>query len=496
MKNKFYITTSIAYANADPHVGFALELIQADVLARYHKLLGEETWFLTGTDEHGTKIARTAEANHKEPKEFVDGIVSKFEALPTVLNVANDDFIRTTDQTRHWPAVQKLWGILADKDDLYKKNYEGYYCVGHEAFIKKNELIDGVCPIHKTTPETVVEENWFFKLSKYTQEIKKKIETDELKILPVSKKNEILNLLDDAEDVSFSRPSKDLKWGIPVPNDSTQTMYVWADALSNYISALGWEHNGDDFQKFWPADIHLIGKDILRFHAMIWPAMLLSAGIELPKAIYVHGFITVNGEKMSKSLGTGIDPFALVEKYGADVVRYFLLREIPSDEDGDFSEEKLIARYNGDLANGLGNLVARVSTLIDNNLAEGLEYDTKLVSVEINKFVQDFLVKYQASIENFKIHEALIAIWELISYADKYVNDTKPWALAKENIEEFKSVMINLVEMIYRVTKALAPFMPETAEKISEVFDFKKEEAPPEAGQLKVRKGAVLFPRH
>jgi len=495
MKNKFYITTSIAYTNAEPHIGFALELIQADVLARYHKLQNEETWLLTGTDEHGTKIARTAESHHKEPKQFVDEITARFEALPAVLNVANDDFIRTTDQARHWPAVRKIWGILLDNEDLYKKNYEGYYCVGHEAFIKKSELVDGVCPIHKTEPETVFEENWFFKLSKYTKEIKQKIESDEIKIVPVSKKNEILHLLDDAEDVSFSRPAKDLKWGIPVPNDPEQTMYVWADALTNYISALGWEHNGDDFQKFWPADVHLIGKDILRFHAMIWPAMLLSAKIPLPKAIYVHGFITVNGEKMSKSLGTGIDPFELVKKYGSDVMRYFLIREIPSDEDGDFSEEKLIARYNGDLANGLGNLVSRVATLIDTKMDGKIIYYGKLLSdiKELNKVEDD--TEINRAVDNFKLHEALALIWKKIDVANVFINGEAPWKLVDENPEQFQKVMLVLVEMIHHITWNLQPFLPETADKIREVFGDTNSKDIANEFHFIIQKGAVLFPR-
>ena len=494
MKNKFYITTSIAYTNAEPHINYALELIQADVLNRYHKLQGQETWFLTGTDEHGTKIVRTAEAQGKAPKEFVDAIAERFQLLPKALGVENDDFIRTTDQVRHWPTAQKLWNIMQEKGDLYKKEYEGLYCVGHEAFIKKSELVNGMCAIHKTKPDVVKEENWFFKLSNYAQEIKKRIKVDELKILPVSKKNEIINLLDDAEDISFSRPSKDLSWGIPVPNDPSQTMYVWVDALSNYISALGYDSDSENFKKFWPADVHLIGKDILRFHAMIWPAILLSTGIDLPKAVYVHGFITIDGEKMSKSIGNVIDPFFLAEKYSSDVLRYFLIREISSDEDGDFSEEKLIARYNGDLANGLGNLVARVATLIDNNFSDGFEYDQKLIASETNQTTHDLLTKYQSSIENFKLHEALIAIWELIAYADKYVNHNKPWVLVKENPEEFKSVMTNLVEMIYQITKVLSPFIPETADKISSVFDLKKEEGL-DGRKINIKKGPVLFPR-
>src|SRR3989344_1895241 len=358
---KFYITTAIAYTNARPHLGHALEFIQADVLARYHRLAGDDTWFLTGTDEHGTKIARAAEAAGKPEQEFVDEITKAFINLDEKLNISNDDFIRTTDRNRHWPAVIKLWNKLVENGDLYKKEYEGLYCVGHEAFIKKSELVDGFCPIYKTEPEKIKEENWFFKLSKYKKEIKERIKSDELRIVPESRKNELLNLLDDAEDVSFSRPSKDLKWGIPVPGDDTQTMYVWADALTNYISAVGYADETEQFKKYWPVDVHLIGKDILRFHALYWPAMLLSAGLDLPKAIYVHGFITVEGEKMSKTVGNVIDPFELIEKYGSDVVRYFLLREIPSTEDGDFSFKKLEDRYNGDLANGLGNLVQRVA---------------------------------------------------------------------------------------------------------------------------------------
>src|SRR3989344_5873060 len=307
MKNKFYITTAILYTNGPPHIGFAFELVLADVLARYHRLLGEDTHFLTGTDEHGSTVVKGAAKAGKSVGVFVDEMASKARELTKFLNISNDDFIRTSDQVRHWPAAKKFWDII--KGDLYKKNYEGLYCVGHEAFMKKSDLVDGVCPLHKTKPEEVKEENWFFKLTKYKKEVKKIIESGEMKIIPETRKQEILNLIDDAEDVSFSRPSKDLKWGIPVPNDETQTMYVWADALTNYISALGYADENPKFEKLWPADVHLVGKDILRFHAMIWPAMLLSAGLPLPKAIYVHGFITVDGEKMSKTIGNVIDPF-------------------------------------------------------------------------------------------------------------------------------------------------------------------------------------------
>src|SRR3990167_5128003 len=403
-KNKFYITTAILYTNSKPHLGFAFELIQADVLARYHRLKGEEVYFLTGTDEHGITVSRAAEKLDKTPLELADEVAIQAQDLTQQLNISNDDFIRTSDKSRHWPTVIKFWNQLKENGDLYKKEYEGLYCVGHEAFIKKSELVDGLCPLHKTEPEKVKEENWFFKLSKYKKEIKKLIESDELRIVPESRKKEILNLLDDAEDVSFSRPSKDLKWEIPVPDDETQTMYVWADALTNYISALDYADESLKFEKLWPADVHLVGKDILRFHAMIWPAMLLSAGLSLPKAIYVHGFITVDGEKMSKTVGNVVDPFEAVKKYGAEVVRYFLLREIPSGDDGDFSYKKLEERYNGDLANGLGNLVQRVATLIETDLDGELIYKKENLLSGVPEFNKEEIGKH---IESFKLHEAL-----------------------------------------------------------------------------------------
>ncbi len=361
MKNQFYITTSIAYTNAPPHIGFALELIQADVLARHHRILAEDVFFLTGTDEHGVKIVKAAEKSGKSPKEFTDEISAKFRELASSLNISNNDFIRTTDQARHWPIVQKCWSKLKKNGDIYKKNYKGLYCVGCEAFITQKDLVDGKCRIHLKEPEEVNEENYFFKLSKYSDEIKELIEKDEVKIIPQEKKNEMLSFIKASlpagrqglEDVSFSRPSKDLKWGIPVPGDDSQTIYVWADALVNYLLP----------EKYWPADIHCLGKDILRFHATIWLGMLLSLKLPLPKSIFVHGFITSDGQKMSKSLGNVVSPFELIEKYGADAVRYFLLREIPSTEDGDFTIEKFENRYNADLASGLGNLVARVITL-------------------------------------------------------------------------------------------------------------------------------------
>jgi methionyl-tRNA synthetase len=500
MKNKFYITTAIAYTNAEPHIGFALELLQADVLARYHRLTGDETYFLTGTDEHGSKIAQAAEKHGKDTQEFVDEIAQLFINLCSKLNISNDDFIRTSDKKRHWPAAQKIWQKLASKGDLYKKDYEGLYCVGCESLKKRSDLEDGLCPIHKTEPQVVKEENWFFKLSRYTSAIKDKIERDELKIVPTSRKNEIINLLDDAEDVSFSRPIASLKWGIPVPGDDTQIMYVWADALTNYISAIGYYDETEQFNKLWPANVHLIGKDILRFHAMYWPAILLSADIKLPEAIYVHGFVTAEGEKMSKSLGNVIDPNHLIEKYGLDVTRYFLLREIPSDDDGDFSYKKLEERYNGDLANGLGNLVQRVATLIESKLSGELIYRKGVVEKEIseNPEIQTFFdeADFHKFINEFKLHEVLGSfIFSRIAIANRFIDTNKPWEVIKNNPEQFLEIMTTLVAMIHNIAWWLQPFMPDTSQKIFDIFGDKGEKNISENHKFLIKKGEGLFPR-
>ncbi len=485
-KQTFYVTTSIMYANAEPHIGFALELIQADVLARYHRMLGEDVYFLTGTDEHGMTVARAAEKQSKEPQKLTDEIAGRVEKLAKLLDVSNDDFIRTTDRQRHWPAVEKLWRTLQERGDLYKKKYEGLYCVGHESFIKKSELQDGLCPLHRTAPEKIEEENWFFALTKYKDEVRHKIESGELRIVPETRKQEILNLLDDAEDISFSRSTHALTWGIPVPDDPGQTIYVWADALTNYISALGYGTD-EAKMKYWPADVHLIGKDIFRFHAMIWPAMLLSAGVPLPKAIYVHGFITIDGQKMSKTVGNIIDPFKVAEKYGSEVVRYFLLREIPSGDDGDFSYKNLEARYNADLANGLGNLVQRVATLIENNL------DGELIFNQAVNY-KPKTEGYETALEQFRLHDAMGEIWGKIAEANQYVDDRKPWA--EEKPDQFLVTMTTLVVMIHHITRLLQPFMPETSKKIASIFgDDLKNKDIPDSYKFIIRKGEPLFPR-
>lgn len=474
-KKKIYITTSIAYTNSAPHLGFALELIQADTLARYHQLLGKEVYFLTGTDEHGAKISRAAKEAGKSPKEFTDEISSQFRSLTKILHLSNNDFIRTTDQKRHWPIVKKVWLKLKEKGDIYKKDYQGFYCLGCEAFITKKDLLNEKCAIHQTKPALVREENYFFRLSKYQKRLKELIKKNKVYIVPKSRKNEMLSFVEQGlEDISFSRPRKDLKWGIPVPDDETQTIYVWNDALINYISAIDYLRDNNKFKKYWPADVHCIGKDIQKFHCVLWPAMLLSLGLPLPKTIFIHGFITVDGQKMSKSLGNVIDPFELVKKYGCDPVRYFLLREIPPTEDGDFTYEKFESRYKADLARGLGNLVARVITMAEK--IEDKKLKIKNQNIKIKQKIERTQREYKKALEGFKFNDALIAVWDLISFCDRYIEREKPW----QESEKQKQTLANLLFLVAEVAKLLEPFLPRTSEKIFE--------------QIKTKKSKPLFP--
>ena len=464
---KFYITTSIPYTNAPPHIGFAFEAIQADVVARYRRHLGEDVYFLAGTDEHGLKTKKEAELAGKTPEAFADEMSQKFRDLKGILNLSNDDFIRTTDKKRHWPAVKKLWEAIDKNGDFYKKKYKGFYCPGCEAFKTEKEIIDGKCVIHQKPVEVVQEENYFFRLSKYLPKIKEIIKKNKIKIIPESKKNEILGMIENGlEDVSFSRV-KEKYWGIPVPKDESQIIYVWGDALPNYISAIGYADNEKNFKKLWPADVHCIGKDIVKFHALYWPAMLLSAGLALPKSIFVHGFINVDGQKMSKSLGNVVDPVELVKKYGVDAVRYYLLREIPSTEDGDFSYEKFEQRYNSDLAGGIGNLLARTIALVKKP-----NFKIKKPSSKIKKAVNATKKEYKSHLEEFKFNESLKCIWELIAFCDKYINEEKPWE-AKEN---FSQVVCDVLFALENIADFLAPFLPQTSEKIKVVVKYKKSE--------------------
>ncbi len=473
---KFYITTPIFYPNAKLHLGHAYTTTLSDILARYHRLMGEKTYFLTGSDENTQKMVEAARKEGKEPLVFLDEIVSKFSSLFKELDISYDQFIRTTDQKAHWPGAQKLWGKLADSGDIYKKEYEGLYCVGHEAFITEKDLVDGKCPDHGTVPEFLKEENYFFKLSKYTEPIKAKILSGELEICPQSRRNEILALLEEGlEDVSFSRPRK-ADWpqglGVPVPGDNSQVMYVWCDALANYITALGYANEGDLYKTFWPANVQVLGKDILRFHAAIWPAMLISAGVPLPKALLVHGFITSGGKKMSKTLGNVIDPEELLAEYGTDAVRYFLARHISPFEDGDITREAFKDAYNADLANGLGNLVARIMKLAEDNLERGARPEP-----------EEFPHEYTDALKKFEVNKAADVIWERIKLLDQQITDTAPFKVIKTNPEEGKELILALTQELYGIGRMLNPFMPTTSKIIKEAIVNNKK-----PGNLFVRK--------
>lgn len=496
-KNKFYITTSIPYLNAPPHLGFALEVTQADAIARYHRLLEKDVFFLSGSDEHGAKIARSAEMANKDKREFVDIHVKFFLDLLKKLGISNDDFIRTSDPKKHWPGAQLLWKKMKESNDIYKANYGGLYCVGHEAFITEKDLEGGQCKLHKKEPEKIEEENYFFRLSKHKDKVKELIERNEVKIFPEFRKNEVLNMLDEAEDISFSRPSKDLSWGIPVPGDVTQTMYVWCDALSNYITALGFSdgqeanvQRQDKFEKYWPADLHVIGKDIIKFHAIFWPAMLLSIGLPFPKAIFVHGFINNKREKMSKTTGNVVDPFPLIEKYGKDAVRFYLLHEISTFGDSDYSQEYFHNVYEGLLVDRLGNLVSRVGKMIQNIGGEIGATSKNGFNLDVEKIWQE----YRNFMKKYEIGEAIRLVWNLIHRLDEYIEENKVYKLIKENPEEAKTKLWNLAHSIVSVAWMTKPFLPETSEKILKTFnaDSGRKEG---WKKFEVKKLVHLFPR-
>ncbi len=459
---KFYLTTPIFYPNAKLHLGHAYTTTLSDIIVRYHRLMGDKTYFLTGSDENTQKMVDAAVKEGKEPLEFLDGIVANFAGLFRELEISYDQFIRTTDQEKHWPGATALWQKLVDAGDIYEKEYEGLYCVGHEAFLTEKDLVDGKCPDHGTAPEFLKEKNYFFRLSKYANEIQKKIETDEYRVVPESRKHEILSFIknEGLEDVSFSRPHKD-HWpkglGVPVPGDDSQVMYVWCDALANYITALGYGRDDELYKEFWPADVHVIGKDILRFHAAIWPGMLLSAGLPLPKTLLVHGFITSGGKKMSKTLGNVIDPEELISEYGSEAVRYFLARHISPFEDGDITREQFKEVYNANLANGLGNLVSRVLTLAEKNLESAVEIETT-----------EFPMQLRNTLDDFEVNAAMDFIWQHIGFLDKHLTENQPYKEIKTNLELGRSMIIEEVKELTKIAHWLAPFLPETSKKIIE----------------------------
>lgn len=459
MPKPFFITTAIDYVNAAPHVGHAVEKVLTDVVARYQVLQRgrENVYFLTGSDENSLKNVQAAERVGRPVAEFVAENAESFKALAGSLDLSFDQFIRTTEK-RHFEGAEKLWRSFK-KDDLYQKKYSGLYCVGCEEFKMEKDLVDSLCPDHKVAPEVVEEENWFFKLSNYADRLLALIESGELKIYPDYRKNEVVSFIKmGLEDFSISRSVARAKgWGVPVPGDESQIMYVWVDALSNYITALDYATDGELYKKFWTSDserVHVIGKGILRFHAIYWPAMLLSAGLPLPTTIYAHEYLTINGQKMSKTLGNVIYPDELVKKFGVDGTRYLLLTALPYSKDGDLSWEKMTEKYNADLANGLGNLVSRVM-----KLSEKLEVS---FSVE-----DDFGTKETSDLlEEFRVADALAHIWTYIAVLNRSIDENKPWELVKTDYKKFESNHLVLMQEIYKIAVLLRPFLPSTSEKI------------------------------
>ncbi|MBI3459157.1 methionine--tRNA ligase [Candidatus Azambacteria bacterium] len=498
--SKFYITTSIAYVNADPHIGHCLEYVQADVVARYHRIKGDEVFFLTGTDEQSLKNAQAAEKAGLSVEDLVMKYYQRFKEIGRLLNISVDDFIRTTEG-RHIKGAQKLW--LACQKDIYKKTYQGLYCVGCEEFYQEAELVDGFCPDHQVKPELIKEENYFFRLSAYQDQIKKNLESEVIEIIPRFRKNEILSFIDrDLEDICISRSRERSRgWGIDVPGDPTQKMWVWFDALSNYINALGYSGDENNFDQWWQKNddkLHMIGKGILRFHALYWPGLLLSANLALPKKIFVHGYLTIEGQKMSKSLGNVIDPFELIKKYGTDPVRYYLLREFSSFQDGDFSIGRLEKRYQDDLAHGLSNLIHRVLSLVWNNRGlfnlEKLSLDAghsrpakRGGNLDSRKILDprlrgDDKIKtietYNNLLENFEFNKVLDLVWTVIKETDQKIDQLKIWELAKTDSEKFVLESVSLIESFYFIAYLLKPFLPETSEKILELIKMDKEPVP------------------
>ncbi len=511
-QKKFYITTPIYYVNDKPHIGHAYTTIAADVLARYHRLQKEAVFFLTGTDEHGQKVEQAAQSRNIPPKQHADELVLRFQALWRQLNISNDDFIRTTED-RHRRCVERVLQTLWDKKLIYADTYTGWYCLPDERFWTEKEIVEGNCPDCGRPVEALAEQNYFFKMGQYQTRLKKHILDYPDFIQPESRRNEILGFLENPlTDLCISRPKRRLAWGIPIPFDPDYVTYVWLDALVNYISASGFEKDSDRFQRWWPADMHLVGKDILTTHAVYWSTILMALELPLPKRLFAHGWWQVNNQKMSKSLGNVIDPVEIVKTYGLDAFRYFLLRQVPFGQDGDFSTEAFIQRSNSDLANDLGNLLSRTLTMLE-RYAEGctphrLEDEKEQdEDRDLRQVVEALPESIETRVAQLEFQKALSEIWGVINHANRYIETAAPWQLAKDpsNAQRLQTVLYYTTETIRIVTILIAPFMPDTAEEMARQLGLP--EFPPalpltQASQWgglspkqKIAKGQSLFPR-
>lgn len=495
---KFYITTPIYYVNDKPHVGHAYSMIAADVLARYHRMRGYDVFFLTGTDENSQKNIEAAKKLGKgdDIKGYLDEMAAKWSQTWDSLGLSHDGFIRTTE-TRHKKAVAKFVDAVWERGDIYKGAYEGWYCTACEEFKPENDLKEGLCPIHNKPAEKIKEENYFFKLSRYRTALLNHIKKHPDFILPEGRRNEVLSYIKNfMEDVSITRSS--IAWGIPFPKDKKQAIYVWFDALINYLTGVGYGGDEKNFKKYWPADLHLVGKDIIKFHCALWPAMLLSAGLPLPKKVFAHGFFTIDGQKISKSLGNAIDPVELAQKYGTDALRYYLLREISFGGDGDFSFDRLALRYQADLANGLGNLHARILGMTE-------KYFGGKVPPKVTGRIAETWLSYEVNMGDLRLDLALSDIWDAIGAVDKFIDTEQPWVLAKIDKKRLAKVTYTMLESLRNVAWMAAPFLPESTDKIFTDLGFGKtwrktlyESAKKWGGMkpgAKVKKGAILFPR-
>lgn len=509
MSTSYYITTPIYYVNDKPHIGHAYTSLACDVLARFHRMLGDDVYFLTGTDEHGQKVEKAAQARNIQPQLFTDEVSEGFRHLTECFNFSNDDFIRTTEK-RHYEAAQALWQKLVEKGDIYLDHYEGWYALRDEAFVTEGEteLKDGVRVAKASGAEVqwVKEESYFFKLSAYQDKLLQFYRDHPDFIAPKSRRNEVMRFVEGGlRDLSVSRSG--FSWGIPVPGNDKHVMYVWLDALTNYLTALGYPNtDSEKFQTFWPANVHMVGKDILRFHAIYWPAFLMAADIPLPKRVFAHGWWTNEGEKISKSLGNVIDPIALVDTFGLDQVRYFLMREIPFGNDGDFSNASMITRINAELANELGNLAQRVFSMIFKNCEGKLPALDNLIAEDqaLLDLAKDTLKDVHKHLDQQAFSLALEAIWELVRSANRYVDEQAPWILRKENPERMKIVLAVLAEVIRHLMLYLSPFMPDACGKILDYLNIDKKDrnfsAIGSVGQLAcgltIDKPQAIFPRY